>query len=1245
MNTKLKSFFVLLLVLGGVKVSWADITHEIKFKSSNNIEASPDDSYFVYNKGEGTDENDVSWSSKGKHSCTYNGETYSNVIKMESATQIIFVTSSDNSTVTIVQTTSDEGGDRLKFNGVNLNSSMSNTTVTVDATNKCNIYVITNVGKGEHKISRQSETGLAYVKVVEGDPTISDGSYESEYTVTDKATIDGAERNLQGTFTFTGEGSISGGTVIDDVPGITLKIGKEGDEGWEVVAANALDGSYNLGDYAVHCSNTPNRTQLSTTGYCYDFIPSVNGELKVRYYKTSRSHLYTNKDGNTNINMDDNRIIEYTIKVFAGNVYSIAPEGVFYLNSFSFRPMFFLVDQSTGVLTTTEASKDPNSPFTANITTAVDRFPHLITTTAGEGIVKFAGDRAIVNLATNNDVTLVGDGSTIIKGTVLHENNVDDLFAYYHLQSNILTLDGTYRLENGGSTPTAIADQAYVTQAELQNGQYQFDFSHDIAYTSNYKVYFKRIGIDTGEIDLTTFNDGGNLEISGDKLIVKLNELEEGRTYKIRIPSGSVQHSEYNNVQNAEIIRYFTVKADGEAQVTMIYPSGVATVATSIVLQAATSAGSTERNVVKESPVVGKLTAADGTSMTITATLDQNKLVFKPSTALSPNTTYTLSVTANQIKIDTNPNEVVTKDKEFVFTTGAAAGTVPQIVSTSPAEGDVVTARTGTISFVFDQEIDLEPYSHVLATPVNGSEATASGHSGAPGAEQRSLNKISSNTISFDYSADQLKYDLYYNLVFPANTITGAGGKANSEPITVRFKVAKNPSATEVDASSFYPHTWDFNKFGDSAVEGSTAYNIVNNCGKPSSSEKYVNSLYSGTDDTYKTYKTKNEPGYGFDQGNNVYFNNKNGETEVMDEFEGIRISLVDTRSNRFEIRNITSKEAGNVNEDGTDKWIFRMNGNTHYMTLSNVPVGKLYMVANSKHIGINSPNATFESVSGSGYTLSNGNTVLSTKGTRKIVINVATAGDVSFCVQDFNCEKIGVAVDEKTYNPNFVKDGKTYATDRLGYDVRYDLLNAFTEHAAKTYYVSNLADNASDNTATITATEISNHVAKANEGTLVVYQGAVDVATTVPVFKTDVNTASVEATNSLKVIETGSTSLPSITDGYYMYVLSYRGTKSTGVNFYRYTGSSFSDRAAYLEIPKSWVEPTEPGQGARLLRMVFIDEDGNQTTHIRDLEIAGVSEIDQASGAYYNLRGQRVKTPTTSGLYIRNGKKVYVVK
>ena len=147
-------------------------------------------------------------------------------------------------------------------------------------------------------------------------------------------------------------------------------------------------------------------------------------------------------------------------------------------------------------------------------------------------------------------------------------------------------------------------------------------------------------------------------------------------------------------------------------------------------------------------------------------------------------------------------------------------------------------------------------------------------------------------------------------------------------------------------------------------------------------------------------------------------------------------------------------------------------------------------MVVNCVHLGINSPNATIESVSGDGYELTNNNTLLNTNtSTRKVVINVQEAGDVTFCVQNFNCEKIGVAEDEKTFKPGFAESGKTYATDRLTYDVRYDLLNAFTDHNVKAYYVTGIIDNSEDNTATINAREVTYGVAGADEGVILLYQ------------------------------------------------------------------------------------------------------------------------------------------------------------
>ena len=161
MNRQLRLLFTALMAVFVTVGSWAQTEFSIKFQNSSTVDESTPD-YFTYNKGEGTA---VSWSSKGKHSCTYGGDTYDNVIKMESATQAYF-TSTAEATVTIVQTISNATGDKLKFDGTNLDANMENTTVTVDEVNKYNEYVITKVAAGKHTITRQSETGLAYIKVV-----------------------------------------------------------------------------------------------------------------------------------------------------------------------------------------------------------------------------------------------------------------------------------------------------------------------------------------------------------------------------------------------------------------------------------------------------------------------------------------------------------------------------------------------------------------------------------------------------------------------------------------------------------------------------------------------------------------------------------------------------------------------------------------------------------------------------------------------------------------------------------------------------------------------------------------------------------------------------------------------------------------------------------------------------------------------------------------------------------------------
>ena len=723
--------------------------------------------------------------------------------------------------------------------------------------------------------------------------------------------------------------------------------------------------------------------------------------------------------------------------------------------------------------------------------------------------------------------------------------------------------------------------------------------------------------------------------------------IEEGATYRITIPAGSVKEKdvetgEETGALNAEIVRTFTVKKDGELELKMIYPTEIATVGTAIVLETYLNGSTSGINLDTKKHVKCVLSAEGEDPMTLDAIISTNQLAFKPTSVLKPNTTYTLTYTYNADNnviitvIDNNVTYAVTHSKVFTFKTGSASGTEPQLVSTTPREGAKLDASTtyssGTISFTFDQTVDLEPYSTVNATPINGSEATADGVTRAPEGTGNTLTVgDDGKTVSFDYTADGLKYDLYYEVVIPVNTVVGAGGTPNSEPITLHFKMGKNPNATEVNAETFYPHTWDFCKFGKNE-EGTTSYNIKNYFGHGNSSK--INNLKRGNGDGYTIYTSDSQTGYGWDQGNDVYFNYKNGNYEKPDEFEGIRISLVKSTSNRFELRNITSKDTDTKNADGSDKWVFRMNGNTHYMTLSNVPAGKLYMVVNSPYVGINSPNATF--VESDNYTLSNNNTLLKTSGTRKVVINVTEAGDVSFCVKNFNCEKIGVTPTYKSFND---WDGKGYSTEWRDHTERYDLTNCFTDYSVTAEAVTAYSKTSDDGTGTLTLFPVE----VADAETPVIVTCTTTGATEVPLFATDVNTATttIEGTNYLEG-NTGTTSIYA-PKGSYIMTTKFYNTDSEGniadgaklntgdLGFYKVVKDNFNTvgvNKAYLRLPAS-------ASSAKGFMFIY---DDSETTMIENTRISS----EQGASEVFNLQGQRVAKPER-GIYIKNGKKFYV--
>lgn len=1113
---------------------------------------------------------------------------------------------------------------------------------------------------------------------------------------------DDKERTLKGTYTFTGPGRIAGGTVIDEVPGIIMTVGAEGDT-WEVVEGNGdvnpdfkkteNNETWNIGYVAV-CKTAPNARPGATSGCFYTFKALVNGELTIDYYTRSGAYVY---NGNTPVTSNNNnRIQDITFKVEAGKTYTLEAstgtdqnplEGIIWLNSFTFTPMFF----HPGT-TTNQRDYDP-AVFPANMNTDKSAFPKLInpSSTEQQNKVKFAGDKEKVYLYKNNDVDLLAAGTNIlIRGTVLDKNNEDGLVAYYYLNSYVLTVS-SYELE----------DQAYIETSGLTDGNYHIVFSGNVqpADASNIDNGNGTVTVQVQKDADTPWNVTAHTYANQAKLFIPIDPLVAGATYRITIPANSIALTANTDTKNSKIERTFSVNANGEAQVKMIYPTGLATVGTTIVLETYINGNA---SVVSDAHKV-KGILSDGNKdndMEIDATFSSSNVVFKPKSTLKPNTTYTLTIptTVNNIdnkiylatKYSENPDVYyqVTHDKVFTFMTGSSSGSAPTVVRYSPTQDSEVNAglyySTGRIEFEFNQAVELEPFSIVNAVPVNGGNKTA-------GAETKALEydsedgqwkpnsantlKILSDdkTVYFDYSEDEIKYDLYYEVTIPANTVVGAGGLPNGSPIVLKFKMGKNPSASEVEVGitaddPFYPHTWDFNKLGADNNDKSTCYLIKQNTNSTITDRNNANPRFAvpnglvhykestnGNAPYYADYRTSNSAGCGFIQGADIKIaTSASTYSEKLPEFKGLRVSLDAQRNSRFALRNLTEsdringEENARKNADGTDLWEFRMNGNTHYLTISNVPRGKLYMVVNSKHLGINSPNATFESVSGA--TITNNNTLMNTNGVKKVVINVApTKGDyedVSFCVKDFSCEKIGVSTYSKPFKSQFAVNGKTYATDCQPKAIRHDLVNAFTGDNVRAYYVSS-TDGSVATATELTETSTTTATSTAGAGTIVVLQSGVSSDTEIPFFKTDVNTAANENMNLLRGTTVDITNFDNSAGNKFFFSNLYKqlnndktgfadGTdvnetdadfiQASQMGFYRAMGTVVSANKAWLEIPSS----------SRKYYVFKFDDEEEPTI----IKMAGVKNVTD-DGNWYTLQGLRVANPAQGTLYIHNGKKV----
>ncbi len=1037
-------------------------------------------------------------------------------------------------------------------------------------------------------------------------------SYAGSGSVTHTINDEEKTNYTTGTLSFINAGAIAGGTVISDVPGITMTLGVSGEE-WSVVEGNGSvnpdfkkddSHTWNIGYVAV-INTQPNSKSNPTTGCFYTFNPTVNGELTIHYYTVSGAAVYVEGTDVAYASNNGTRIQSLTFMVEAGKTYNLMSPSFdkLWLNNYAFRPTFTI-------------NGEEQTAFTANTSTASSAYPSLLTTNAGD--VAFSADRETATITETGEITLNNYGTTWVRGKVTSGNNI--LAAFYELTSNVLKLESTAPANN--STITALDNDIVV-----------LNFDQNIQKLGGCKVYLK---VDANaETEMPT----ANINVNGKKLEISGITLETGSTYTLTVKQGSLASASDANLMNAEIKLIFTMSSD-EPSITMTTPTTLTAVplGQAFILTTDYVSNGSQVNIDngKKYYAYFKAEGASGNGTIVEALVNGNNLVFKPASELLSNTNYTLTlpttVTESSLSLNEFDNRVkmtdlevyITKNKQWEFSTGALSGTQPQMVSSNPAEGDGISNTTyptyagGTISVTFDQAVELIDYTTISCFPVNGSEATASANNYMN--NQLNLSE-DEKTISFNYSEDGLKYDIYYQLVIPATSVRSAQGGRPNEKIVINFKMGKNSNASAT-AADFYPHSWDFNT---SLIGKNTDSNELFDDLGTSTADKKANKWYNNSTSTYDIRNYGANDTF-FDQGLPLNIKGK-----AIEEAAGLRISLTKNYSNaRIQLKS----DALNIV------------GNTHYMTIPDVPEGYLYIVAKvtsgaGNHLfNINSPNAKFTD----GYSDENGKIATLTGQWVKYKIEVTEAGDVSFAMGDVSIKQIGVTDDHKKALSSY----DNFFTDCQSKPMRYDLTNIFTDQSVTAYYVDKSTGYTSG-ASTITLTPLA--VAAAEEGVIL---QATESSDDVPIFAADVNSSSEEHTTALKGVLVDTTI--SATDGYnrnYAFTNlagkvdadgNESGFKTTTLGFYRAMSSStLGAHKSYLQLPKTLVDSEAAGAKSCIF-INLLSWDDVDATGINRLPADAVMEKE--ANVYYTLEGLRLNgKPSKSGLYIVNGKKVFINK
>lgn len=228
----------------------------------NDGETTGDLRYFSYNSAK----HNFSTNFNG---CTYDGVTYTSGLKMESATEVSW-TSTSASTVTIVQSTSYNGNETVKFDGSALSMAGASTEVP-----GCRIYTIENVEAGNHIIKQGSGQCGIFAVTVECTPAY-------EFTNPKKYAL------------TSGSDAVASGTSVE------LKDGEEllatltyGVSGGAVFADPKNEGSV-TGYTAYTAGNGEGGT--ATSGTLYTIVPKYDAVISVAVVLNADKNFYILED-------------------------------------------------------------------------------------------------------------------------------------------------------------------------------------------------------------------------------------------------------------------------------------------------------------------------------------------------------------------------------------------------------------------------------------------------------------------------------------------------------------------------------------------------------------------------------------------------------------------------------------------------------------------------------------------------------------------------------------------------------------------------------------------------------------------------------------------------------------------------------------------------------------------------------------------------------------------------------------